>query len=261
MSVPLLFLHGWAMNGAMFGDVAVRLGPDFDCHVPDLPGHGAQEKDEPSLARCVEVVGDIIDRLDRPILIGWSMGAAVAWQYLSLHGTQGLGGLVTVDMSPCLLPDEEWTFGLGGQSADAVLSTSSKIEFQWRSMVNNIQRNMYAPGRALASDDDAMKALLLKQNPTTLRPIWDDLVAMDARNTIAGIDIPYLVCAGGQSQLYDPGVAHWIARHAPMAEVQIFPHSGHSPHLEEPEAFCDAIRRFVMAQKSGTTEQKKTMTR
>ncbi|MBO9451936.1 alpha/beta fold hydrolase [Tropicibacter sp. R16_0] len=261
MSVSLLFLHGWAMNGAVFDDIAARLGPDFDCHAPDLPGHGVLEKDEPSLDRCVEIVGEIIDRLDRPILVGWSMGAAVAWQYIAQHGAKDLGGLITVDMSPRLLPDEQWTFGLGGQSADAVLSTSSRIEFQWRSMVNNIQRNMYAPDRALSADDEAMKALLLQQDPTTLRPIWDDLVAMDARNTIAGIEIPYLVCAGGQSQLYDPEVAHWIARQAPMAEVQIFQNSGHSPHLEEPEAFCDALRRFAMAQKSGTPEQQKTMIR
>ncbi|WP_170464587.1 alpha/beta fold hydrolase [Ruegeria arenilitoris] len=261
MSVPLVFLHGWAMNGAVFDDVKARLGPDFDCHAPDLPGHGCREKDEPSLARCVEVAGKIIDQLDHPILVGWSMGAAVAWQYLAQAGTQSLGGLVTIDMSPRLLPDDKWTFGLGGQNADAVLSTSSKIEFQWRSMVQNILRNMYAPGGVQETDDDAMRALLLKQDPTTLRPIWDDLVAMDARQIIAGIDIPYLVCAGAQSRLYDPEVAYWIAGQSPMAEVQIFQNSGHSPHLEEPDAFCDALRRFVSTLQSAKTEQRKTLSR
>ncbi len=261
MSVPIVFLHGWAMNGAIFDEVEARLGPDFDCHAPDLPGHGSLEKDEPSLARCIEVVGKIIYQLDHPILVGWSMGAAVAWQYLAQEGTQSLGGLVTIDMSPRLLPDKKWTFGLGGQNADAVLSTSAKIEFQWRSMVNNILRNMYAPGGVQAPDEHAMRALLLKQDPTTLRPIWDDLVAMDARQSIAAIDIPYLVCAGAQSRLYDPNVAHWIARQSPVAEVQIFQNSGHSPHLEEPDAFCDAIRCFAMVLESAKTDQRETISR
>jgi pimeloyl-[acyl-carrier protein] methyl ester esterase len=265
MSTPLVFLHGWAMNGGAFDEVAVRLGPDFDCHAPDLPGHGAREQDEPSFTRCVEVVAEIIDRLDHPILVGWSMGATVAWQYLARHGTAGLAALVTIDMSPRLLPDKHWAFGLSGQSADAVLSTSSKFELQWRHVVNSILRNMYAPGSALAAGDEKMQARLLRQNTATLRPMWDKLVSLDERSTIAGIDIPYLVCAGEHSQLYDPGVAHWIAQQAPMAEVQMFPNSGHSPHLEEPEAFCNAIRRFAMSRKSwrktAETDQKKTMTR
>ncbi|WP_170450515.1 alpha/beta fold hydrolase [Ruegeria arenilitoris] len=260
MSVPLVFLHGWAMNGAVFDGVKTQLGPGFDCYAPDLPGHGSREMDEPSLAGCVEVASEIINQLDHPVLVGWSMGAAVAWQYLVQEGTQSLSGLVTIDMSPRLLPDDQWAFGLGGQNTDAVLSTSSKIEFQWRSMVNNILHNMYAPNGVQEANKDAMRALLLKQDPTALRPIWDDLIAMDARQSIAAIDIPYLVCAGAHSRLYDPEVAYWIERHSPMAEVRVFQNSGHSPHLEEPDAFCDAIRRFVRTLESSKTERRRTLT-
>lgn len=259
MSVPLIFLHGWAMSGAMFDDIAIRLGPEFDCHAPDLPAHGTRAHDEPSLKRCVEVLERVIDQLDRPVLVGWSMGAAVAWKYLAQHGSQDLRGLVTIDMSPRLLPDLEWTFGLGAQSSEAVLATSSKFEMHWHEMAGNILRNMFAPGRELTARENAIEALLLKQNPTTLRAIWDDLVAIDERQGIAEIDIPYLVCAGAESQLYDPGVTHWVASQAPKAEVKIFQMSGHSPHLEEPVAFCNAIRRFVEGLECTKTENKKTM--
>ncbi|MEC7963902.1 MAG: alpha/beta fold hydrolase, partial [Pseudomonadota bacterium] len=72
--------------------------------------------------------------------------------------------------------------------------------------------------------------------------------AMDMRDTIADIDVPYLVCTGADSRLYREDVAQWIAAQAPQAQVARFAQSGHSPHLEEPEAFCDAICRFVAAQ-------------
>lgn len=248
------------MSGAVFDGVKTLLGPGFDCHAPDLPGHGSRELDEPSLARCVEVVSGIVNQMDHPVLVGWSMGAAIAWQYLLQEGSRNLSGLVTIDMSPRLLPDDQWAFGLGGQNTEAVLSTSSKIEFQWRGMVDNILHNMYAPNAAEEANEAKMRALLLRQDPAALRPIWDELVAMDARQSIAAIDIPYLVCAGAKSRLYDPDVAYWIERHSPMAEVQIFRNSGHSPHLEEPEAFCDAIRRFVTTLESTNAESRRTPT-
>jgi pimeloyl-[acyl-carrier protein] methyl ester esterase len=247
MSIPLLFLHGWAMRGAVFDDLAARLGVDFDCHAPDLPGHATRSTEPPRLKRCVAVTHEAIEQLDRPILVGWSMGAAVAWRYIAQHGTQTLRGLVTIDMSPRLLPDHDWHFGLLEHSAEQTLATSVKIEPHWTRMVGNILRNMYAPGDTPQDDGDALRNWLLAQDPATLRPLWDDLVALDERQTIPRINVPYLVCAGAQSRLYDPDVARWIAGQSPKAHVAIFDHSGHSPHLEEPEAFCDAIRRFVAA--------------
>lgn len=247
MSIPLLFLHGWAMNGAVFDDVAARLGPGFDCHAPDMPGHGSRAAEKPSLEGCVAVTQEAMRQLDRPVLIGWSMGAAVAWRFIAQHGTQDLGGLITIDMSPRLLPDTDWTYGLRGQSAHQILATSSKIEPQWAHMVGNILRNMFAPGFDGTDDFDKLRGSVSAQNPATLRPLWDELVAIDERQTIAAVDIPYMVCAGAQSRLYDPKVAHWIAGQSSQAEVCLFEHAGHSPHLEEPAAFCDAIRRFVVA--------------
>ena len=247
MSVPLLFLHGWAMNGAVFDDIASRLGSDFDCHAPDLPGHGARVDEAPSLDHCAAVAREEIALLDRPILIGWSMGAAAAWRYIAQHSTQDLGGLITIDMSPRLLPDHDWPFGLLGHSAEQTIATSAKIEPQWAHMVGNILRNMFARGFELTDGTEALRHELLAQDPARLRPLWDDLVALDERETAAAADIPYLVCAGAKSRLYDPDVAQWIAGRNPGAEVAIFENSGHSPHLEEPEAFCDEIRRFFAA--------------
>jgi pimeloyl-[acyl-carrier protein] methyl ester esterase len=248
MSVPVLFLHGWAMHGAMFDDVAARLGPGFDCHTPDLPGHGIRAEDTPSLDACAAMAKNYIDRLDRPILVGWSMGAGAAWRYVARHGTTALRGLVTIDMSPRMLPDADWDLGLTGQSADAILATSARIVPEWPRMAGSIARNMYASDSEPELSREAVKELLLAQGPARLRPLWDDLVAMDERETILKIAIPYLVCTGAQSRLYSREVACWIAAQAGNARVESFENSGHSPHLEEPNAFCDAIRRFVAAE-------------
>ena len=245
MSIPVLFLHGWAMDGAIFQSIANQLGPEFDCHAPDLPGHGVNPTDAPSLDACVDLARRGIHELDRPVLVGWSMGAAVAWRYISQFGTKGLRGLVTIDMSPRMLPDADWDLGLRDQTAEDILATSAKIEPHWHRMVNSIIRNMYAADANADHQDDAMRAFLRAQSPARLRPLWDDLTAMDERQTIGKIDIPYLVCSGAQSRLYSADVGRWIAQTAPQARTEIFRNSGHSPHLEEPDAFCEALWRFV----------------
>ncbi|MEE2945782.1 MAG: alpha/beta fold hydrolase [Pseudomonadota bacterium] len=245
MSVPVLFLHGWAMQGAVFNDLSRRLGPAFECHIPDLPGHGARCEDDASIDACVALAKDWIDRLDQPILVGWSMGAAVAWSYLAKHGAAKLRALVTVDMSPRMVPDTDWDLGLRGQSAEHIYATSEKIIPKWPRLAESIAHTMFAPGSApVMSRSEALK-LLLSQNPAHLRPLWDDMVAMDMRASIAKIDIPYLVCSGAQSRLYADETSTWLVERARYASAKRFAHSGHSPHLEEPDAFCEALCDFV----------------
>ncbi|UWQ49057.1 alpha/beta fold hydrolase [Leisingera caerulea] len=261
MTIPVLFLHGWAMNGAMFNDTAERLGPEFDCYAPDLPGHGGRLGDEASLDACAAVATQWIESLDRPILAGWSMGAGAAWRHVAKHGTAGLRALITIDMSPRMLPDEDWDLGLIGQNAEAILATSGKIVPEWPRMASSITRNMYALSNDPVPSREDIIDLLLAQDPARLRPLWDDLVAMDERETIATIAVPYLVCSGAQSRLYSQEAAQWIASQAMRARVESFAFSGHSPHLEEPEAFCDAIRRFVAAEGLATPNQDQEVTR
>ncbi len=246
MNIPVLFLHGWAMNGAFFQDVIDRLGDGFDCHAPDLPGHGANLSDDASLDRCVELIEQWVEPLDRPILVGWSMGAGAAWRYVARSGTSKLRGLATIDMSPRILPDTDWQLGMLGQSREDILSVSPKIVPHWHRMVKSIITNLYAKGSETPQHSETLQSFLDAQDPHQLRPLWDDLTAMDERATISQIDIPYLALCGAQSRLYSVEVAGWLVEQAQNARMEVFENAGHSPHLESPQAFCDALRRFAM---------------
>lgn len=243
MSQPILFLHGWAMRGAVFDALSDLMGEGFTCVAPDLPGHGAAQG-ALGLDAAVEEVISWIDRLDRPLLVGWSMGAGIAWKTIARRGTSGIKGLVTVDMSPRMLPDHNWDLGLRAQGAASILSTSERILPSWPRMCESISHRMFAAS-VPEHTRNAAKELMLAQDPAALRPAWDDLVAMDMRKTIARIDLPYLVCYGAQSCLYPPATAEWIAAQAPDARLECFAGSGHSPHIEEPVAFASALQRFA----------------
>ncbi|MCG7493272.1 alpha/beta fold hydrolase [Thalassobius sp. Cn5-15] len=247
MTTPVLFLHGWAMRGDLFADVARRLGPDFDCHMPDMPGHGAAADQAGGLDACADLAAAWMSRLDRPIVVGWSMGAAIAWRLIERLGTSGMRGLVTLDMSPRMLPDQGWTQGLIARDADAIRATAARIVPGWQRMARSIAQSMFAEGSQPVPTRTEIADFLCGQDPGNLVSVWADLVEADARQGIAAIEVPYLVCAGAQSGLYPRSTAQWLVEAAPDATLALIEQAGHSPHLEQPEAFCDAICRFVAA--------------
>lgn len=254
MSTPIVFLHGWAMRGAIFDGLKTRLADAFTCHAPDLPGHGSLAGDPGGIDACVEVVAEQVQQLDRPLLVGWSMGATVAWRYLAQQGCDQIRGLVTIDMSPRVLPEAGWDLGLNASSGQTILDTSARIIPHWPQMVQGIVKNLFALTSTPSPSRAELEQMLLRLDPAHLVPTWDDLVAADLRDTLPGITVPYLICAGAESRLYHPDVSRWIATQAPDAQIASIPQTGHSPHLEAPDAFCDALCAFVQAKRLANSE-------
>lgn len=244
---PVVFLHGWTMRGDIFAGQLARLSGRALCLAPDLPGHGGAPGPA-TLNRMAEAVRDLIAAraLDRPVLVGWSMGAAVAWRYARRFGAGGLAGLVTVDMSPKIVNEGGWTGGLLGQTPETVAANTRRFAEDWAGSAGAIAAGMFAglPGPP-AFDFDTARARIAACDPAAMLQAWRDLVAMDERATIPALDLPHAVFHGARSRVYPAETAHWLARTAPQAEVTTFAASGHSPHLEEPEAFAAALSRFL----------------
>lgn len=236
------------MNGAIFDDVAARMGPGFACCAPDLPGHGAAADLPPTLEAGAAVVAETIAArgLSDVLLVGWSMGAAVAWTYLRDHGCGRIAGLVTVDMAPRMACAADWPHGLIGQGAEDIAASTRRFEADWAGGAEAIASTMFADkdGPRGFPRDRAL-AQILSNDPDRMRAVWRALTAMDLRAVIGGIDLPYLATCGARSRVYPASAADWLAEQAPKGRVHSFPLSGHSPHLEEPEAFRHAIEDFA----------------
>ena len=52
---------------------------------------------------------------------------------------------------------------------------------------------------------------------------------------LAASAIPYLYIAGDD---LPPGYRQWLAAHLPVATVEVWPRTGHFPHLAEPRQFA-----------------------
>ena len=100
---PLVFLPGVMTGVRFFTHQLASLSDEYRTIALDYRGHGRSEKTEtghtvPQYARDLHAFLDQRDLHD-VILVGWSMGALVSWEYIDRFGADRVQALVDVDMS------------------------------------------------------------------------------------------------------------------------------------------------------------------
>lgn len=245
---PIVFLHGWTMDGAIFRNQFERLAPRFRCLAPDLPGHGDNAAGNPTIEEAVRRLRDLIDRLNLSdaILVGWSLGAAIAWRYIADHNAHGVAAMISVDMSPKLVNERGWKLGLRGKDADGCFATTARLRDHWAASVPAIAAGMFADRKGTGDlSIGAAVEKIASNDPAAMLTMWQSLLAADARTAIAELPVPLLAIYGCESRVYAAETAQWLARTAPDGRCLGFKNSGHSPHLEEPDAFARAVATFA----------------
>lgn len=248
---PMLLLHGWGCHGGFFAPQFEGLAADARLVAPDLPGHGQTGNAGPGLS--IEAAADacaalLVDRdLSDVVLVGWSMGAAVAWSLIERHGQDRLGGLVVVDMTPRVFNDDTWQLGIrDGFDRDRNPRAVAAMTEDWPRYAGYVARAIFAEDSAADARLIAwVEAELNQADPSTLTPMWQSLVGQDFRRLLPRIGLPALIVRGEGSRLYSADVAEWQAAEMPDASVVSFRRSGHAPSLEEPDAFNAALRSFI----------------
>lgn len=123
---PLVLLHGWGRSGDSAWWPFLR-STERTVVCIDLPGHGASMLDGPftfdSAALAVATVIDHL-KLDRPTVVGHSMGAAVALTLMRDAGVDAFSGLIGIASSAYWVRPRLW---VALAAAPYVLSRRSPV--------------------------------------------------------------------------------------------------------------------------------------
>ena len=211
----------------------------------DLRGHGASDQPlDPAAYRGSRVWADDLaavlaaKRLERPVLVGWSMGGRVIRQYLMVHGDAHIAGInfvasqVIEDLrcrGPAAPkpPPEDQTLAAEIDAAIAFLDgcygrKPGEAEFR-----RGLAYNMRVPAavrRAIGG--------------------W----STDAAETIAALHrvrVPVLITHGRQDAVVLPLAAEMTRGALPQARLSWFDDCGHSPFSEHASRFNDELATFV----------------
>jgi pimeloyl-[acyl-carrier protein] methyl ester esterase len=248
----IVFLHGWSLGKVAFSIQRQGLSDRFRVIVPDMRGHGHSAAFGPDDG-IETLAGDLAALLAElgitdAILVGWSMGALVAWEMVRGPQRGRVKGIVTIDMVPKVLNCEDWPHGLrAGTHLYDVDIDLTRMRDDWaafsRAYVPKVFRQDESADRSELIDK--MSGFVSNNDVESMANLWTRLVEANYIETVQQLDIPTLITYGSHSQIYTEAAAKWMDDNIPNSRRVAFDDSGHAPHLEEPQKFNDALADFA----------------
>ena len=248
----MVFLHGWSLGKEAFAGQRDALSDRYRVIVPDMRGHGNSKRFEQgdgidTLAGDLERLLVALDLSD-VVLVGWSMGALVAWQTATGPQRGRIRGIVTIDMVPRVLNGDGWQHGLrAGTHLYDIDIDLSKMRDDWRTFTHAYVPMVFACGKAIERREliEDMLELVSDNDLGSMTNLWRALVHADFVDTVQKLDVPTLITYGALSQIYTEEAAAWMDEHIPLSRRVCFAESGHAPHLEEPQRFNQVLADFA----------------
>jgi pimeloyl-ACP methyl ester carboxylesterase len=243
--LPVVFLHGVLGSSEYFlfqkkhpikGAASIFL---------DFRGHGKSQASHfgHSVSQYAWDVHETLNKLgiSRFILVGWSMGALVAWEYIHIFGEKNVAGLVIVDQSPSDFSFKGWPFGTITLKGLKEIQ-NGLFENQHKLAEENARNIFHQP-----SDENLSRSVaeFLKVDPNSAHSIFTDQTFRDYRQIALVVSCPVLLCFGRHSSMVPCQAGMYLHKHLQDSELVIFEHSSHCPFIEEDEKFNRVVEAFV----------------
>ena len=104
--ITVVFVHGWAMNSAVWQSCLPLLPSWIDVICIDLPGHGSMaEVQADGLSDYVRLLSAVTER---PVVwVGWSLGGLAVMQ-LAHYYPERVAGMFLIASTPCFVKQDNW---------------------------------------------------------------------------------------------------------------------------------------------------------
>jgi 3-oxoadipate enol-lactonase len=210
---------------------------------PDLRGFGDGSSDPPA-SSMDDYAADVVDLLDAihvhdAVIGGMSMGGYVAFALLRL-APHYIKGLVLADTRPQADTPE----GIDGRRRMLALLHDKGVEGVADEMLPRLLGETTRQERPDVVR--FVRDLMVAQNPAASAGALTSMMKRpDSTPLLAGIHCPTLIMTGEEDALMPWSVAEGLQRGIAGAELVVMPRAGHLPSLETPDAFTDAVARFL----------------
>lgn len=247
---PLLILHGFTGSTAEWDEVAPLLMPHATLLKVDLLGHGRSPAPvELDAYRMEQAVTDLLalldrNRLEQVALLGYSMGGRVAL-HLAAAAPERVTALILASASPGLAEAQERAVR---RASDEALA--DRIEQQGLAWFVDYWTNIplfTSQARLPSATRAALRARRLRgtahgyaqslrgMGTGHQRSLWEELPQLT---------MPTLLITGMLDQKF-VAINEQMAEALPNVVHVRIAEAGHTVHLEQPQAFCEVVVRFL----------------
>jgi pimeloyl-ACP methyl ester carboxylesterase len=246
--IPVVLIHGSMGSLHMWEGWVPELAGKARLISVDLPGHGltgAWSRDEYTIDAYADFVEGLVDTLDldRFVLVGHSMGGAVAWTFAATR-PERVSQLVLVDAAgypresgdvplPTRLARMPVVGDLGIYFKPDRLARRSLLEvYGDPAMVTPERVKRYAELQRFPGNREATVQRARTQEPLDPAPL-------------KRLDVPTLILWGAADRWVPVADAFRFQNDIKGAELEIFEKLGHNPMEEDPQATAAAVAAFL----------------
>ncbi|WP_245513468.1 MULTISPECIES: alpha/beta hydrolase [unclassified Mesorhizobium] len=229
---PFVLVHGFTDTSRSFSLLAPHLS-GRRLVMPDLRGHGASQAGRGfGIADLADDVAGLIRRLrlERPVVVGHSLGAMVSIALAAQH-PELIGGLVVVagTLKPDFQPDHPLAAGVAALRDP--ISPADPFYDWWHQCGPGVPRAFLA---GMAKDASAMPA-------ARWRAILEEIRRTDLGAAARAVRARTLIIAGACDPLFGQAHQQVLAEALAGSRVVLAEHCGHNPHWEDPAFIAGAI--------------------
>ena len=253
---PIVMLHGWSQSAEQFKYQIPAFAEHYRVIAVDLRGHGESEKVSFGyrISRLSKDIQELIGalQLEKPHLLGHSMGCAIIWSYLDLFGADEIDRLVLVDQSPLGTLRSHWNAQEISESG--ALFTAEQLNGAVYALENseaeeftrNLLASMVTPAMPKEQFEWIVECNLRLPRSSGAALLYNHLHT-DWRDLIVRIRNPTLIISGRKSII--PWRSQvWINQSIPDSELEIFEEDeggGHFMFIENPDKFNRRVLQFL----------------
>jgi len=231
-SPVIAFVPGWSMPAAIWRGQLLELGAAYCVAALDPRGQGESEISAGgyTIERRAADVGEFVARYSRVVLVGWSLGALEALEYVDRYGYAALAALVLVDSS------------VGEDPAPpSGADFSGALKHDRRAAIENFVRGSFRSERAAAEIAALTDAALRMPLEASLSLFPRELPRDHWRGIVRAFPKPLLYVVSAQFAAQ----ARTLKRRRPETHVAVFDDAGHALFVDEAARFNALLARFV----------------
>ncbi len=233
----LVFLNSLGTDLRMWDAVCTRLPQGWTTLRMDKRGHGLSET-APEGYGIPDLAEDVLAAMDhagieRAVIVGCSIGGLIA-QHIALMTPERVIGLVLSNTAPQLGPAEGWLSRIEAIRTKGMAAMAEGVLPRW-----------FGPDFLTHPDAALWRTMLARTDQDGYIATCAAIAGTDITARLSEITQPALVIAGKHDLATPPTVVEALARALPRADFMMFETTGHLPAIETPDAFTQALVRFV----------------
>lgn len=231
----IVFLHGLFGSPSHWSEIMHPLAESYEMVAPQLPidRRGNRRLDGVhSVAELTEFVEQTLKSIgwSRCVLVGNSLGGLVAMDYALRHRDNVLGLVLAGSAG---LHERSLTQGSKPRpTRDFVRSVVRDIFFDPCMVTEPLVDEWFE----LLQDRDYARFLLRLSRATRDRNV---------ENELSSLTMPTMLLWGRQDLITPPDVAEQFRQRIPRSQLRYLDRCGHSPNLEQPQAFAEHLLEFL----------------